>query len=54
MQSLDAQVAKLRDAEAFHDIPLEELIRMDAVCLALRSIATALAETQATAHSATQ
>jgi uncharacterized membrane protein YccC len=54
MQSLDAKVAKLRNAEAFHDISLQELIRMDAVCLALRSIATTLAETQATARPATQ
>jgi uncharacterized membrane protein YccC len=54
MRSLDAKIAKLRDAEAFRDVPLQDLIRMDAVCLALRSMATALAETQATARTATQ
>jgi hypothetical protein len=47
MQSLDAKIAKLRDGEAFRDVPLQELIRLDAVCLALRSITTTLAETQA-------
>jgi uncharacterized membrane protein YccC len=47
MQSLDAKIAKLRDGKAFRDVPLQELIRLDAVCLALRSIATTLAETQA-------
>jgi uncharacterized membrane protein YgaE (UPF0421/DUF939 family) len=50
MQSLDTKIAKLREAAAFQDVPLQELIRMDAVCLALRSIATALAETQVTAR----
>jgi len=54
MQSLDAKIAKLREAEAFQDVPLQELIRLDAVCLALRSIATALEETQAAARTAAQ
>lgn len=54
MQSVDAKIAKLREAEAFQNVPLQELIRLDAVCLALRSIATALAETQGAARTAAQ
>jgi uncharacterized membrane protein YccC len=54
MQSLDGKIAKLRETETLQDVPLPELIRMDAMCLALRSIASALVETQAAARAAVE
>ena len=50
MKSLDDKIAELRKEQSFRDVPLQELIRMDAVCLALRSLIDALKETEATAR----
>lgn len=54
MKSLDSKIAKLRQDQSFRNVPLQELIQMDAVCLALRSLTEALEETQATARTIAQ